>query len=110
MSGSYFFLSAYADIVKAALGHVIRRIDIAQINHDITGQGFFQPVHIQCAELIPLGHDHQTVCTFGTQVGTGGKRWRAGQVRLPFDATGIHGGNPVVVLLAGGHGIIHVDR
>jgi hypothetical protein len=52
---------ADAFVAESMCDHVLRLIDIAKINNDRARHRTLQAVQIQCAGLLPLGHDYQCV-------------------------------------------------
>src|SRR5258708_39771381 len=60
-----------ADIDESARRHVVRLVDIAEVDHDGLAQDGAHAVEVVRAKLIPLGEDHQRAATFDAGIGIG---------------------------------------
>src|SRR5580698_9699841 len=60
---------ANADVAKPVRLHCFDWINIAQVDHDRSGQAAFDPKEIESAELVPLGDDDRRVRTFEASIG-----------------------------------------
>ena len=58
-----------AGIDKTAPGHVLRVVDVAQIDHDRRGESRFDAIEIERAKRIPFGHDDQRVGLVAAGIG-----------------------------------------
>src|SRR6185437_3571959 len=57
-----------AFVPKPVTGDFLWSIDVAQIYQYRVGHYFLQPREIECPELLPFCHYHQSLRTFGTMV------------------------------------------
>src|SRR4051794_18237946 len=60
--------SADAVIGEAGAGHLVRTIDVAQIDEHRLVHGLLEPAEIEGAKLLPFGHDDEGVGTFGATI------------------------------------------
>ena len=60
--------TADAFVSEAAADHLIRPINVTQIDNDRGGHRGLEPIEIERAELLPFGHDDDRIRAFGAAV------------------------------------------
>ena len=64
--GSSGCCAANANVKKPVALQLIIGIDVLEIDDDRTSHSLLHLLEIERAELLPFGHDHQSIGSFGT--------------------------------------------